>query len=180
MGFADIAPVGLAAEDVWAYRVGGTLLPASKTLYQILAPERLDIMEFEKTFTSPTHAFLDKSTTPKASLGSKSLTVALPTGATIRKAVAIALIIAMNDAGVTQKIDLDFEVAGTSVFSQAGVVGLPTVDGASASVALVLDVSSIVTVVPSLQTMEAFATLSDAHSTHFTVMYALIITYRMT
>jgi len=134
--------------------------------------------DFEKSFAGDEH-FVDISVTAAdQSLGSETINVRLPLGARIVSAIAVAIIQVMNDAATLQKIDLDLEVDGTNVFSQDDCVGLPATDGASAAFTIIQDVSAIITTTGN-HTLEAKTTLSDAHSTHFTTQYALIIIYRM-
>jgi len=179
----------------------GTEVPSNKSLYDLLALDRLDnatyglnalrsriverltkadfeIVEFEKGFSGDEYFYDIAVTTPNQSLGSATFNVALPTGASIRFATAIAIIEIMNDAATLQKVDLDLEVDGTNVFSRDDVVGLPAVDGSSASFLIVQNVSAIITS-PGNHTLEAKTTLSDAHSTHFTTQYMIIVAYRM-
>lgn len=148
------------------------------SLEKALSRAHFDVVEREKGFSGDEH-FEDISvTTADQSLGSETINVVLPTGASITFATAIAVISIMNDAATLQKIDLDLEVDASSVFSQDDVVGLAAVDGASASFLIAQNVSTIITAVGN-HTLEAKTTLSDAHSTHFTTQYMIIVAYRM-
>lgn len=153
--------------------VQSTMQPWARTP-RTLTPQ----IEGEKAYATA-ELFADISVvTADQSLGSQTITVAVPTNATIIGAIALCVLDIMNDAAVAQKIDLDMEVGGVSVFSQDDVIGFPALDGASGVFSIFVDVSAIVTAAGAY-VLEAFCTLSDAHSTHFTVNYGLIIIYRM-
>jgi len=118
-------------------------------------------------------------TTPDQSLGSKDITVDIPTGATIESVIALARIQIMNNSATAQKIDLKLKVEGVTLFSQTDVIGFPAADGASATYTIAEDASDEVTTVGQVVTLEALETLSAAASVRFQAQYYLFIVYRM-
>lgn len=186
----------------------GSEVPSNKSLYDLIALDRLDhatyglsalntdldllltrvpsaaltlahfdITEIEKSHVS-NEQFKDINVvTADQTLGLETIDVLIPEGASVRKAIAVAIVQIMNDAATAQKIDLDLEVDGTLVFSQNDVIGFDAIDGASGSFIMLADVSAIVNMAGA-HTLEGLTTLSDAHSTHFTTQYALIVCYR--
>ena len=139
---------------------------------------KIQAIEIEKSFAGNEHFANISVTTADQSLGSETINVALPTGASITAAIALAVIQIMNNAATLQKIDLDLLVDANNVFSQDDVVGLQAADGDSASFTIFQDVSGIITATGN-HTLEAQTTLSDAHSTHFTTQYLIIVAYKM-
>ena len=115
----------------------------------------------------------------ETSLGSRDITVNLPSGATITSVIALARINIMNNAATAQKIDLKLEVEGVVIFNQTNVVGFGAVDGASGGYVISEDASDEVTADGQVVTLEAFATLSAAASVRFQAQYYLFINYKM-
>lgn len=112
-----------------------------------------------------------------------TITVALPTAATIRRVVLAAFITVMNDTANAQKINIDVQgrvAAGgwNTYFSQDGVVGFPAADGATTGLVALQDVSALVTAAGSYGFRLA-VTQTSANSVHYTTQYLLIVTYRM-
>jgi hypothetical protein len=118
-------------------------------------------------------------TTADQTLGSKDITVDIPAGGTIISVIALAKINIMNNSANAQKIDLKFDVEGTTLFGQSDVVGFGATDGASAVYVIAEDASDEVTADAQVVTLEAFATLSAAQSVIFSAQYYLFITYKM-
>jgi len=115
----------------------------------------------------------------ETSLGPKTITVNLPSGATIISVIAMARINIMNNAVTAQIIDLRLDVEGVPLFDLDNIVGFGAVVGASANYVIAEDASDEVTVDGQVVTLEAFATLSVAASVRFQVQYYLFITYVM-
>lgn len=132
---------------------------------------------FEKSFAGDEYFADINVITADQSLGSQTFNVTLPSDATIVAAIAVALIQIMNDVATVQKIDVKLEVDGNVVFNQSDCVGLAPADAASATFTIVQDVTSIITTTGN-HILQGKVTLSDAHSTHFTTQYALIVLYR--
>jgi len=112
-----------------------------------------------------------------------TITVALPTGATIRRVILAAFITVMNDTANAQKIDIDVQgrvAAGVwnTYFTQDDVVGFPAADGATTGLVALQDVSALVTAAGSYGFRLA-VTQTSANSVHYTTQYLLIVTYRM-
>lgn len=117
--------------------------------------------------------------TADQSLGSKDITVDIPTGATITRVTAVARINIMNDSANEQELDLKFEVEGIVLFSQANVIGFPAISKGSGSYVIAEDATDEVTADGQVVTLEAKATLSSANAVRFQAQYYLFITYRM-
>ena len=155
--------------DIWAY--------VTRTL---TAPD-LDLIEFEKSQAPATEndVVAVVVTTADQSLGSKDITVDIPSGATIISVIALARINIMNNSATAQKIDLKFEVESVVLFSQTDVVGFGAVDGSSGVYVIAEDASDEVTADAQVVTLEAKTTLSSAASVRFQAQYYLFITYKM-
>jgi len=147
----------------------------------LLQTAHFDLLQVEKCQTPATEnaAVSIAVIAADQSLGSKDITVDIPAGASIVSVIAMARINIMNNAATAQKIDLKFNVEGTTLFSQTDVVGLGAVDGASAGYVIAEDASDEVTVDGQVVTLEALVTLSAAASVRFQTQYYLFITYRM-
>jgi len=141
--------------------------------------DRVPDMRMEIAQAPPAeNAAVELNTTDLTSLGSKDVTVSLPTGAVIEKVIALARIAVMNNAAQAQKIDLQLAVEGVTLFSQLDVVGFPAAEGASSIFTIAEDASDEVTAVGQVVTLEAKARLSAAAAVRFQVEYFLFITYR--
>jgi len=112
-------------------------------------------------------------------LGSKDITVNIPTGATITKVTALARINIINDTATAQVVDLILEVEGVAIFDQENVIGFPAVANSSGAYVIAEDASDEVTDDGQVVTLEAKATISAAAAVRFQVQYYLFITYKM-
>lgn len=170
----------------------GTEVPTNKSLYDLLALDRWDVRvpavraalidllpnmggelayvadEVQATLNT-THAFL--------TLGSRNITVALPTGASRVRAIALALIHIANRVPEAQEIDLRLNVEGATVFEQNDVVSFGSAEG-STVVTIVQDCTAQVTGDGTFS-IQAYAQLASAHNTTFTVEYLIFVQYRM-
>jgi len=143
---------------------------------------KTNIQEIEKGFPSIS-ALDDISSTGDQNTTEKTITVSLPSGASIVKASLLALITAMNNSENAQKIDL--EVHGrkgdggwSTFFSQDDVIGFGAVDGATSCFCAVQDVTSLI----DEETSYGFKFVinqSSANSIRYTTQYILIIVYKM-
>jgi len=141
---------------------------------------RTGLLEVEQSLAPLTeNNAVNLNTTNETSLGSKDVTVDIPDGATVTSVIALAKISIMNNSATAQKIDLKFNVEGTTLFNQTNVVGFGSVDGASANYIIAEDASDEVTADGQVVTLEALATLSAAASVRFQAQYYLFVTYRM-
>lgn len=147
----------------------------------LLGTTHFDLSEFEvcQTPTTENAAVTIAVTTADQSLGQKTITVDIPSGASIISVIAAAKINLMNNSESAQKIDLKFDVEGTTLFEQDDVVGFGAVDGASAVYTIAEDASDEVTTDGQSVQLEAFATLSAAASVIFSAQYYLFIMYKM-
>jgi len=160
------------AKTIWEY--------ATRLLTSLDTPP-LNIMEYE---ISQTPAIQNDAVdvnviTADQSLGSKDITVDIPTGATITKVTAVTRINIMNNSANEQEIDLKFEVEGVVLFNQANVIGFPAIAKGSGSYVIAEDASDEVTADGQVVTLEAKVTLSAAAAVRFQAQYYLFITYRM-
>ena len=112
-----------------------------------------------------------------------TITVSLPSGASIVRVMLTAFLTVMNDTANLQKIDVDVQgrVSGESwntYFSQDDVLGLPASDGVTTGFVALQDVSTLVTAAGTYG-FRLQVTQSSANSVHYTTQYLLIITYKM-
>lgn len=113
----------------------------------------------------------------------KTITVSLPTGASIVRAMLAAFITAMNNSANAQKIDVDVKgrvSAGSwnTYFSQDDSIGFPAADGATTGFVPLQDVSALVTG-GGTYGFKCTITQSSANSVRYTTQYLLIVTYKM-
>jgi len=143
-----------------------------------------DVNNMESLIKFPSASALDDiSVTTPTSTTELSITVSLPSGASIVRAMLAGFITAMNNTANAQKIDLQVQgrVAGgtwITYFSQPDCIGFPAVDGATTGIVPLQDVSDLVTGTGTYG-FRCVVTLSAAYSVRFTTQYLLIITYRM-
>lgn len=112
----------------------------------------------------------------------KGITIAGPPGSSIVRASLIVLLTALNDTANAQKIDVDTKArpqggSWTTFFSKTDVIGFGAVDGATTSITLVSDVSSIVTA-DRTYGLKCTITQSSANAVRYTTEYILVVTYR--
>jgi len=166
----------LEADALARYTTLSTRLTAARAGYLDYLPnQRVEVAQVPAT----QNAVAVLNTTNETTLGSKDITVDIPTGATIESVIALARITIMNDSATAQKIDLKLNVEAVTLFSQADVVGFPAADGASSIYTIAEDASDEVTAIGQVVTLEALATLGAAASVRFQAQYFLFITYRM-
>jgi len=142
----------------------------------------LERLEIPKPFTS-SESFDDIIAIGPTNTTEMTITVALPTGATIRSAILAAFITVVNDTANIQKIDIDVQgrvAAGAwnTYFSQNACIAVPAVDGSTTGFVPTQNVSALVTAAGNYGFRLA-VTQSSANSVHYTVNYILIVVYRM-
>ena len=118
-------------------------------------------------------------------LTERTVTVALPTGAIIDRAMLIPDITAMNDSATAHKIDLGVSGrlgAGGWVVQLAtmlDVIGFPAADGATTGWTGILDVSALVTAAGAYGFRFLVNQSGGANSVRYTTLFILKVTYRM-
>ena len=110
-----------------------------------------------------------------------SSTIVLPASAVKKEVSLVALITAMNNSATLQKIDVQVEAkpAGGSWaphFTQDDVIGLPAVEGATANLPAISDITSYV---PTYGSVEYRCSInqSAASSVIYTIQYVLVYKY---
>lgn len=171
MGFGP-SPA-MTAKEVWEY---------TTRLLTSLATSPLNIMEHELEFPSA-EALNAIAVTDATDTTEKTITVALPNGATRRRALLIAVVTAMNNSANAQKIDVDVKGrkgsgSWSTFFSQDDCVGFGAVDGATTILTAVQDVSALVDEAEDYG-FKCTITQSAAQSVRYTTQYILVVTYRM-
>lgn len=145
---------------------------------------KTDVDNMQKIIKFPSAEALDAiAVTAATDTTERTITVALPTGASIVRAMLAAFITAMNNAAAAQKIDIDVKGrkgAGgwNTYFSQDDVIGFPAADGATTGIVPLQDVSALVDVAASYG-FKCTITQSSANSVRYTTQYLLIVTYKM-
>ncbi len=143
---------------------------------------KLDLTEILLKFPSA-ESFNDFAAVGPTNTTAMPIVVAIPAGATIRRAMLAAFITVMNDTANLQKIDVDVQGrvplgAWNTYFSQNDCIGVPNVDAATTGFVPVQDVSAMVNVAGTYE-FRCAVTQTAANSVHYTINYVLIITYRM-
>lgn len=143
----------------------------------------LNIMEHEIGFSSAEvldniAAAGDQNTTER------TITVALPSGATIRRVSLLALVTVMNNTATAHKIDVTVQGrkgAGgwNNYFDEDDCVGFGAVDGATTILTAVQDVTALVDAAASYGFRLTVNQSGGANSVHYTTQYILLVTYRM-
>jgi len=149
---------------------------------QILNLPNLSIMEHEIEFPSA-EALDDIALTGAQTTTERTITVTLPTGATIRRALLIGVITAMNNTVNAQKIDVTVQGrkgAGgwSNFFSQTDCIGFGSVDGSTVALVTLQDVTALVDAAAGYG-FRLTVNQSSANSVRYTTQYLLVITYRM-
>lgn len=176
-----------SVEDIWSY-VTRVLTNLDNTraakidnldalISSRLAGSVFNITEFEQMYVSDESQVTLNTTGSDQSLGSKNITVALPSGASRVRAIAVALIAINNRTANAQNIDLNFKVAGTAIFSQDDVVSFTNAIG-TAAMTIAQDCTTQVTGDGTFA-FEAEAQISAAQNVTFTVIYLLFVQYKM-
>ena len=142
----------------------------------------LNVMEHEIEFPSA-EALNDISVTGEQPTTERTITVTLPTGASIRRVLLVAVITAMNNFAQAQKIDVTVQGrkgAGSwsDFFSEDDCFGFGAIDGATASLVAVQDVSALVDAAASYG-FRLSVNQSATQSVRYTTQFLLVITYRM-
>jgi len=128
-------------------------------------------------------ALNDISVTDPTDTTERTITVTVPSGATIKRAMLVAVVIALNNTATAQKIDVDVKgrkVSGawSTFFSQDDCMGFGAIDGATTSIVAVQDVSALVDE-SATYGFKCTITQSSANSVRYTTQYVLIITYEV-
>jgi len=170
--------VALDRLDKYLNKGAGTELPANMSLYDILLAFPILKAEFEEAYCSDESQVTLNTTGSDQSLGSKNLTVALPTGASVVRAITAAIIIVKNATDTEQSIDFNLKVAGVTIFSQNGVLAFTAAKG-STPITLAQDCTAQITG-NGTYALEAEAQISAAQNVTFTTVYLLFVQYKMT
>lgn len=149
---------------------------------EILNLPNVKIMEHEIEFPSQ-EALNDIALTGAQTTTECTITVSLPTGATIRRVLLLAVITAMNNTSTEQKMDVTVQGrkgAGgwSNFFSQTDCIGFGAVDGATTSLVALQDVTALVDVATGYG-FRLTVNQSAANSVRYTTQYLLVVTYRM-
>lgn len=149
---------------------------------QLLNLPNVSIMEHEIEFPSA-EALNDIALTGAQTTTERTITVTLPTGATIRRALLIGVVTAMNNTPNAQKIDVTIQGrkgagAYSNFFSQTDCIGLGAVDGSTVALVTVQDVTALVDAAAGYG-FRLTIDQSSANSVRYTTQYLLVITYRM-
>jgi hypothetical protein len=175
-------PAELTAKAVWEY--------ATRELTRIRATPRTDLVgadtpipleEMDIGFPSP-EALDDINVAAATPTTERQITVALPSGAGIRRVTLIALITAMNNSVSAQKIDVTVQgrVSGgawNNYFSETDCMGFGAVDGATTGLVAAQDVTALVTGA-GFYGFRCQITQSAAQSVRYTIQYILIVSIR--
>jgi len=138
---------------------------------------KLPVMELEQAYVADDVQTTLNTTGSDQSLGSRNITVALPSGASRVRAIALALIHVANRTANAQDIDFNLKVAGATIFTQDNVCTFDTVIG-SAVVTLCQECTTQVTGDGTFS-IEAEAQISAAQNVTFTVEYLIFVQYKM-
>jgi len=157
-------------------------LPGGESLYKLIVLDRLNIMEHEIEFPSA-EALDDIAAIGEQTTTERGITVALPTGATRRRVLLLAVITAMNNTATPQKVDITVQGrkgagAFSNFFSQDDIIGFGAVDGATTGIITLQDVSALVDEA-AVYGFRLSVNQSAANSVRYTTQYLLVITYRM-
>jgi len=181
----------LSAEEVWTYltrrltslaiptdivkflgKGTGTEVPDNQSFFGIFS-----ITEFEQAYVADEVQATLNTTGAFLTLGSRNIAVALPSGASRVRAIALALIHIANRTANAQNIDLLLNVEGTTIFNQNTVVSFAGAEG-SAFASIVQDCTAQVTGSGTFS-IEAQARISAAQNVTFTVEYLIFVQYKM-
>jgi len=163
----------ITAAEIWAY-VTRTLTDYSGVW--AVATRQITEHEFEQGYSADEVQTTLNTTGSDQSLGSRNITVALPSGMARTRVIALALITIANRTATEQRVDLNLKVGGTSVFSQDSVVHLGAIQG-TVVIPIAQDVTAIVTG-SGVFACEAEAQIYAAQNVTFTVQYYLFVQYR--
>lgn len=148
----------------------------------LLNVPNIKIMEHELEF--PSADVLDViAATGDQTTTERTITVSVPTGATIQRAMLLAVITAMNDSATAQKIDVTVQGrkgsgSWSSYFSETDCMGFGATDGATTSIVPVQNVTALVDAATSYG-FRLTVNQSAANSVRYTTQYLLVVTYRM-
>jgi len=112
----------------------------------------------------------------------KTITVTVPSGATIIRATLIALITAMNNSANAQTIDIDVKGrkgsgSWNTYFTEDDIIGFGAITGATTGIPAVSDVSSLIDGAGTYG-FKCTITQLSANSVRYTTQYILIVTFR--
>jgi len=110
------------------------------------------------------------------------ITVVLPPGAVVVRAMLLADVTIMNDTATAHKINLDVDArplagAWATYWTVDGVVGFPAADGATTGKTCIIDISALVNVAGTYGFRFTVNQSGGANSVHYTTEYCLVITY---
>lgn len=178
-----------AAQDLLNMLVGISPTATGRAAYldninnpQLLTLPNVSVMEHEIEFPSA-EALDDIAVVAATPTTERTITVALPAGASIRRVLLIALVTAMNNTANAQKIDVTVQGrkgAGgwSNFFSQTDCMGMGGVDGATTPLVAVQDVSALVNE-EATYGFRLTITQSSANSVRYTTQFVLVLAYRM-
>jgi len=150
----------------------------------LLEAVKTDVDNMESVIKFPSASALDDiATTATTSTSPQTISVSVPTGASIVRAMLACFLTAMNNTDNTQTIDLVVQgrkpaEAWITFWSQTDCIGFPGLIGCTTGIVPLADVSTLVTVAGDYE-FRCLITLSSAFSVRFTSQYLLIITYKM-
>lgn len=171
------ATLGIHDVDVKALLQHGTY-----GLSRLTRTAMLEVMEHEIEFPSAEAldaiAVIGEQPTTEC-----TITVVLPTGATRRRVLLLALITPMNNTANAQKIDITVQGrkgagAWSNFFSQDDCIGFGAVDGATTSLIALQDVTALVDEAATYG-FRLSINQSVAQGVNYTTQYLLVVTYRM-
>jgi len=148
----------------------------------LLNVPNVKIMEHEIEFPSA-EALDDIALTGAQTTTERTITVTLPTGATIRRALLIGVVTAMNNTVNAQKIDVTVQGrkgagAWNNYFSQTDCIGFGAVDGSTVALVTLQDVTALVDAAAGYG-FRLTINQSSASSVRYTSQFLLVVTYRM-
>jgi len=138
---------------------------------------KLPLMELEQAYVADEVQATLNTTGAFLTLGSRNITVALPSGASRVRAIALAMIHIANRTPTVQNIDLLLNVAGSTVFNQNNVLSFAAAEGAG--IATIVQDCTVQVTGDGTFSIEAQARISAAANVTFTVEYLIFVQYRM-
>jgi len=164
-------------------------LTAARALYldnlnntQLLNLPNVSLMEHEIEFPSA-ETLDDINTIVYTATTECPITVALPTGASRRRVLLLAVITMLNNTANAQKIDIQVQGrkgagAWNTYFDKTDCVGFGAVDGATTSLVTLQDVTALIDTAGNYG-FRCQVRNSVAQSVRYTTQYLLVVTYRM-
>jgi len=174
---AELDPANMPGDiDTLLARLTGTRAGYLDYLNTVLNA-KVPLMELEQAYVADEIQTTLNTTGADLSLGSRSITVALPTGASRVRAIALAIIHVANRTANAQNINFNLKVAGTTIFSQDNVMSFAAAEG-SGVITIVQECTTQVTG-DGTYAVEAEAQISAAQNVTFTTEYLIFVHYRM-